>query len=315
MAESSVRDRTSMNVTKTFVASVSIGCAFFFCYSIRAPVAEQGKSVPTNLQLLSSVASGGNSIESQSRLVADTHGSIAVTRTPQSVELEKATAEAHEVVMCAQYKQDVWAASALLEPPVEGANPIQLKEREESLAAINARLSVSTPICENNAKSQENAYPKLLRAAQLGDMDAAVCYVEAPFPLDADQLAPIGLEDYRKNALALIDIGIQRGDWRFIELMRTAAQRAEMVHHAQRASSWFRRLIKPTPEDAYLYARLEQLGAHDAFSEQVSRMAESWRDGLPASAVDALNQRASNEYQQFFAQMPSLEEFPKSCGF
>lgn len=223
--------------------------------------------------------------------------------------------DAGEVVICAQYKQDKWEADVLLQQPVEGANTIQLAWREESLASINARLATSATLCEGNAHSQESIYPKLLQAAQLGDLDSAVCYVEAPFPLDADQLSPLGLQEYRKNALALLDIGIRRGDWRFVELMRTAEQRAGMGHRGHDSRSWFHRLVEPNAKDAYMYARLEQLGAGGAFSEQIGGMVASWRDGLSGSDIDALDQRASDNFNQYFAKKPPLEEFPKLCGF
>jgi hypothetical protein len=303
-----------VNIAKAFGAALFVGCLVLVFHSTREPTAAENNLAQTAMDKPTDPIGTVESTEVQSKN-SNRVGIKTENSTASSIRREEAAHQARIVVMCARYREDMREADVLLQQPVDGANDLQLKWRDESLAAINDRLITSAPTCESHTNSEKDIYPTLLQAARLGDLDAAVCYVEANFPLDADQLARMGLEDYRKTALALVDAGLQRGDWRFVELMRMAAEHGGPPHRGRDAHSWFRRLIQPSPQIAYVYARIEQLGAKGQFADEIGNLVNSYRDQLTDEALKIQDQWASSQYKYLFAHSPALENFPKLCGY
>jgi hypothetical protein len=108
--------------------------------------------------------------------------------------------------------------------------------------------------CEGLSEAQTEVAPLALRAAQLGDLDAAICYVRGDVLLLSPRLIdhPEWLSDYRDQALSLALDAFARSDWSVVALLQGA--------YAHDPRELLTQATAADPAEAYRYLHLMRLG-------------------------------------------------------
>lgn len=98
----------------------------------------------------------------------------------------------------------------------------KLKTRAQNTLLVNQEKLVSCTSLDPREAEQMN-FEHTARAAELGNVEAQLCYVSADFEL---QRPWTGQEhtDYAERASRYIDAAFSRGDWRIVEILRAADQ-------------------------------------------------------------------------------------------
>lgn len=141
--------------------------------------------------------------------------------------------------------------------------------------------------------------PATLEAAQLGDAQAANCYVGAnlnnwPGLLDNPQW----IQDYKSNALNLANSAVQQGDWGMVTLMASAYNGG--------SRNMLNQLTGNNPAQAYTYAKLMSLGqptganAPPHAGANLSNLANQ----LTPEQIQTADAQAQQMYQQYFNSTP-----------
>ena len=197
------------------------------------------------------------------------------------------------------------AASWMLEDDTSRLDAGQLSRRERRLGSIEGELTkarANSELCDNLTPAQLQLAPVALRAAQLGDTQAADCYVSAGLTTGGGLLDhPEWLQDYKSNALSLANNAVQQGDWTMVgQLQRAYAQSA--------GAGLLGQVTGGDPSQAYAYMKLRSLGAVTPqgtgfLSQQLAQAAQN----LPADAVTQGDAWAQNAYQQYFGTNPQID--------
>ena len=141
--------------------------------------------------------------------------------------------------------------------------------------------------------------PATLQAAQLGDAEAANCYVGAnlnnwPGLLDNPQW----VQDYKSNALNLANGALQQGDWSMAMLMAQA--------YGGGSRNMLNQLTGSDPTQAYTYAKLMSLGQPTGTqqSQRSTNALSNFSSQLTPAQIQAADQQAQQMYQQYFNNTP-----------
>jgi len=141
--------------------------------------------------------------------------------------------------------------------------------------------------------------PATLQAAQLGDAEAANCYVGAnlnnwPGLLDNPQW----VQDYKSNALNLANGALQQGDWSMAMLMAQA--------YGGSSRNMLNQLTGSDPTQAYTYAKLMSLGQPTGTqqSQRSNNALSNFSSQLTPDQIQAADQQAQQMYQQYFNNTP-----------
>ncbi len=149
-------------------------------------------------------------------------------------------------------------------------------------------------------------YPTLLAAAKLGDSAAGACYASAISPLPAGKNSD-DIRAFRTNANQFVKAGVNRGDWRFVEIMTQAT--GSLGHRFD----WFGHLVRPSREEGYRYRKLLRLGAVGILAADLDEELASIAKHLSPETVLAMDAQARNDYTAYFANSPTLNERPIAC--
>jgi len=196
------------------------------------------------------------------------------------------------------------AAGWLLEDDVSKLDADQLARRERRLGTIEddlAKARANSSLCEGVTPAQLQLAPVALRAAQLGDAQAADCYVGAGLTAGGGLLDhPEWLHDYKGNALSLANAAVEQGDWVMVnQLQRAYAQSNNAGLLGQVAGA--------DPSQAYAYLKLRSLGAVTPQGNSfLSRQLADAAQNLPADAVTQGDAWAQSTYQQYFGANPQI---------
>jgi hypothetical protein len=141
------------------------------------------------------------------------------------------------------------------------------------------------------------------RAAELGDNDAQVCYVQGNF---SNEISDQQLERYKDNARNYIRLGLERGDWRIVSLLAT------------RSVDNNGRLGELALDDPYDILQMNRLLRHGAIGEYAHFLDSNASDsvtrlGNNKAQVDAANAWAQQEYERYFRNSPTLHSEPEDC--
>ncbi|MEH6417471.1 hypothetical protein [Pseudomonas sp. CGJS7] len=147
----------------------------------------------------------------------------------------------------------------LLAQPVDAMTAEQLKNYRAQLDGVESRRlnmqSIRT-LCDGAGQDAlDSLLPNLQRAAQLGEPFARACYLERGPNYDPGHLLdhPERLSSYRRDARAMIQAGIDSGDWRVIDVLRNA--------YRPGASNLLSAAVGGDAEQRYRYLKLYRLGA------------------------------------------------------
>jgi len=175
-----------------------------------------------------------------------------------------------------------------------------IKQAELRIQAQTARLAG----CNTAPAILEKAYfDSVGRAAELGNTDAQVCYVQGNFSIEiSDQQ----MEQYKDNARNYIQLGLERGDWRIVDLLAQDTN----VH----ISSFLGSLISRSPFDILRMNRLLRHGASGEYAQFLDSNAKDSAIRLgDKTQVDAAIAWAQQEYEQYFRNSPTLHSEPEDC--
>lgn len=205
-----------------------------------------------------------------------------------------------------------------LDKPIIADSASSISAEAEKVKLLQDNLTRLTSIREScTDKTAEeldrDVYDKLLAAAKLGDMNAATCYIVAPYEAPSLQADAAAFEEYSNNAADLIQKGIFAGDWNIVYLLETGSSAS------RGQSGWFDSLLIHDDLTNYQYKKLRRLGsigeeAHELDSElaeQARKLIES--GGATASAIRGADQWAQEMYQTYFVDSVRLSGVPALC--
>ena len=175
-----------------------------------------------------------------------------------------------------------------------------LKSRIGKLEARNACAGMTMD------EVKTNVYPTLLASAKFGDLSAGACYASAISPLP-DGANAKDIRAFRTTALQFVKAGIDRGDWRFVEIMTQAT--GSLRHRFD----WFGHLVQPSREQGYRYRKLLRLGATGIFAADLEEELAAIAKNLPPETIQAMDAEAQKDYATHFANGPTLSERPLAC--
>jgi hypothetical protein len=180
--------------------------------------------------------------------------------------------------------------------------PQELDAKEKNLAhmqqlADSARANQALCLGVSDAYLEE-LVPATLRAAELGDDDAASCYVDATTLVGNDAADhPDWLAQYKLHALDLADQSVSRGNWTMVRQFYAAL--GDVL-----GATPFGKLTGRDVAQQYRYAKLMQLGAdastRAALDDEVSALLPS----LSENDVAVGDIWARNTFQHAFATHP-----------
>jgi hypothetical protein len=180
--------------------------------------------------------------------------------------------------------------------------PQELDAREKKLAHMQeladaARSNQSLCLGVSAAYLQE-LEPATLRAAELGDDDAASCYVNGDFlsmPGAAEH--PEWIAQYRQHALDIADQSVGRGNWTMVRQFYDALGDGK-------GATPFGRLTGRDIAQQYRYARLMQFGADGPDNGAINVEIDALLPSLSENDIAVGDIWARNTYQHAFASHP-----------
>ena len=185
------------------------------------------------------------------------------------------------------------------------SSPDELERSDRQLDRLQRGLEFqqnTQALCAGVSPNQLAALvPTTLAAAQLGDPQAADCYVGANLNAWPDVLNNPGwVSDYKNNALPLANAALQRGDWTMVALLATAnaggPRNNNLLHQVTGSDSL----------QAYTYARLMNLGQAPGSppSSRSTNALSTLSSQLTPEQIQAADAQAQAMYQQYFNATP-----------
>jgi hypothetical protein len=189
----------------------------------------------------------------------------------------------------------------LLEDDISKLDAKNLKHRDENLEAIDNQLTKARADNDNCAGLTEEQLlltPKMLRAAQLGDLQASDCYVFGTVMFNGGLIDhPQWLVDYKANAPVIAQNAKRKGDWRMVMLLQVAYRETDRY-------GLFSQVIGANPVQSYRHAKLALLGASQRDAAVFARDMASAAQGVSADDISAADAWAQDAYQRYFTSNP-----------
>jgi hypothetical protein len=201
------------------------------------------------------------------------------------------------------------------------------RQAELELAAMKSRLARHRSECDavRDHMFDGSAYPLMLAAADQGDREAARCYVSAQLPLSRERAKdPQSFEDYRRNALRLIDAGMASGDWWMLGAAIAASNPGPDLQawtwrpYEGPRYGWLMRLREHDPRAGslrqYALTVLQSLGARSpGDAEGTQRTLALLRGGLPEADARRAEEWAVTQFRTAFHGRGPEAEPPSLC--
>lgn len=253
-------------------------------------------------------------VKAASRTV-DTAAPLPAAKTPlvETIDVLKSRADAGDAQAASRLYNDLlrcrvsaWinvnvaqtAKSALLESSANLTSE-QIDQKEKHLARMQELLDsarANAALCSGlPSAALEQIVPATLRAAQLGDDDAASCYVDGYFLTQHGVLDhPEWLAQYKQHALDVADQSLARGNW-------TMARQFYDALGAVHGETFFGQLTGRDAAKQYRYSKLMQLGEDPSDRSFIDSELSSLLPSLSANDITVGDIWARNTYRRFFA--------------
>lgn len=159
-------------------------------------------------------------------------------------------------------------------------------------------------------------YHSTVEAAKNGDLDAQLCFLESNFyePDGSFRYSDSDIAHYKKIAPVYVASGLERGDWRVVELLTT-----NRFGFSSGLLSYLDGI--GTPETTYKMNRLLRLGATGSLAETINLFISDFKnpDGKTNSALSsdqmvAADAWAQDMYSRYFDDGQKLDHSPQICG-
>ena len=184
-------------------------------------------------------------------------------------------------------------------------SPEDIERGDRQLDRVQRGLEfqqANAAICAGVTPKQMAALvPATLAAAQLGDPQAADCYVGANLNAWPDVLNnPNWISDYKNNALPLANAALQQGDWAMAGLLASA--NAGSPHN----NNMLNQVTGTDPLQAYTYSKLMSLGQPTGTtpSDRLTNALSTLSSQLTPEQVQTGDAQAQSLYQQYFNATP-----------
>jgi hypothetical protein len=185
------------------------------------------------------------------------------------------------------------------------SSPDELERSDRQLDRLQRGLEFqqnTQAMCAGVSSNQLAALvPTTLAAAQLGDPQAADCYVGANLNAWPDVLNNPGwVSEYKNNALPLANAALQRGDWTMVALLASANA------GGIRNNNMLNQVTGSDPQQAYTYAKLMSLGQPPGTppSSRSTNALSTLSSQLTPEQIQAGDTQAQSMYQQYFNAAP-----------
>jgi hypothetical protein len=201
-----------------------------------------------------------------------------------------------------------------MRPEFRHSCQLELDTSQQRMQDLNLRLGACAELDEKEL--DDLRYKAVTEAAQLGDVDAQMCFVQSDFDLRKNhKLSDDDIEKYQIDAISYVTNGLQRGDWRVPQLMTTSAR---VLSH----SRGFLSLVTDADDlTVYKMTRLLSLGAAGDYAVKLKNTlaeyvesSKTTSSGLSAEQLAEGDAWAQDEYRQYFASSPVLTAAPNPCA-
>ncbi len=185
------------------------------------------------------------------------------------------------------------------------SSPDDIERTDRQLDRVQRGLEFqqnSAAMCAGLSANQQAALvPTTLAAAQLGDPQAADCYVGANLNAWPDVLNnPTWINDYKNSALPLANAAVQQGDWSMVGLLASANA------GSPRNNNMLNQVTGTDPLQAYTYAKLMSLGQPTGTlpSGRSTNALSTLSSQLTPEQIQTADAQAQSMYQQYFNATP-----------
>ena len=185
------------------------------------------------------------------------------------------------------------------------SSPDEIERSDRQLDRVQRGLEFqqsSAAMCAGVTPGQMAALvPATLAAAQLGDTQAADCYVGANLNTWPDVLDnPNWISDYKNSALPLANAALQLGDWSMVGMLASANA------GNPRSENMLSQVTGTNMLQAYTYAKLMSLGqpADTTPSNRSTNALSTLSSQLTPEQIQAADAQAQSMYQQYFNATP-----------
>lgn len=220
---------------------------------------------------------------------------------------------------CSRLPNLLWriagATDRITAQKTEGLNVPQLRTFQMQLDGVEMRQREAQKIKDLCAGVDDGMLgdlgASLAQAAQLGDVDARACYLGRGPTYDARSMLdrPDAIQSYRSSAQSMIDAGIAAGDWRVVNLLKSAYEPG--------AQGLLAGLVGADQALYYRYLKLYRLGAEQFRVADLDRQLAAAAVGLKPEQVSAADEWAQTTLQNNFNN-PSTAVTPQGwdpCAF
>lgn len=218
-----------------------------------------------------------------------------------------------DVSLCRRFesldRDNAKLSDELLGQAVGSMNAEQLKNYRAQLDDVESRRQTMDrfrALCDGaSSEMLDSLVPNLQRAAQLGEPYARACYLDRGPNYDPASLLdhPERLGSYKRDALAMIEAGVEQGDWRVIDLVRGA--------YRPGTANFLSAAIGKDPYQRYRYLKLFRMGADsDSSRADADRDIDAVAKQLSAAQITQADAWASKAFEQNFQGKPIGAEGP-----
>jgi hypothetical protein len=192
-----------------------------------------------------------------------------------------------------------------------------LKTWDEKQATITRfQRQIADVHCPEDADLVKNYYDSTKQAAQHGDVNAQLCYLQSSFTeFDArsQHYTDKDVADYKASSPVYIQQAFQRGDWRVVQLLSND-------RHGGITGLAIGIPDIGTTRTIFKMLTLLRLGAIGDYANQLDsqidmlvRPDEKANPELPQSVMDEDKAWAQETYSKYFSSSPRLKETPFPC--
>lgn len=226
---------------------------------------------------------------------------------PTSLSEAQRIAEYRSLAMCAKYKRMSAGVQIIKDDPLSWFNheearaslsPKQLQEVEKAVTFVEDNAERCEPTSSDDMATSIHLYSAALAAGYAGDLQAAKCYVLAPWPASVGDGAPLPQlrDEYVTNVDHMIEMGLKGGDWGMVNVLIGAYG---ALNHGLQAVG-----LPNDPAKAYGYQRLQRLGAQGDLVKQADQSLSVFAKRISPREKLEQEKWADETYAKYFSQHP-----------
>ncbi|ASR42750.1 hypothetical protein BEN78_04465 [Xanthomonas citri pv. mangiferaeindicae] len=182
---------------------------------------------------------------------------------------------------------------------------------ERRMALIRAaapadQAQLSSCVSLGPSEAEQRNFERTMRAAELGDLDAQICYVNSNFVLQRPWTAQEH-RDYADRAPKYVEAALSRGDWRIVEVLRVA----DLTLVEERGLPF--QITAGDQLTIYKMNRLLRMGAADGFASYLDNLL--MRPAFPHSEeeIAEADRWVRKIFDAHFGMSPKLTAPPNVC--